>query len=144
MSKDKKKSSKGKFIAGALVGATLGVLFAPKKGSETRKQLKEKLNEMITKVKDLDMKEVKETIENKVNEIKHELEDLDREKVFKIAKNKATALKNKAEDLFNYAVEKGTPVLEKTASAIREKTIEVTKEILAKLEKQQENAKEEN
>lgn len=144
MSKDKKKSSKGKFIAGALVGATLGVLFAPKKGSETRKQLKEKLNEMITKVKDLDMKEVKETIENKVNEIKHELEDLDREKVFKIAKNKATSLKNKAEDLFNYAVEKGTPVLEKTASAIREKTIEVTKEILAKLEKQQENAKEEN
>lgn len=144
MSKDKKKSSKGKFIAGALVGATLGVLFAPKKGSETRKQLKEKLNEMITKVKDLDMKEVKENIENKVNEIKHELEDLDREKVFKIAKNKATALKNKAEDLFNYAVEKGTPVLEKTASAIREKTIEVTKEILVKLEKQQEKAKEEN
>lgn len=144
MSKNKKKGSKGKFIAGALVGATLGVLFAPKKGSETRKQLKEKLNEMITKVKDLDMKEVKETIENKVNEIKQELEDLDREKVFKIAKNKAVALKNKAEDLFNYAVEKGTPVLEKTASAIREKTIVVTKEILAKLEKQQENAKEEN
>ncbi len=131
----KKKSSKGKFIAGALVGAALGILFAPKKGSETRKELKNKLNEMINKVKDLDMEEVKTNIEMKVVEIKTELEDLDKEKVLKIAKKKASDLKAKAEDLFNYAVEKGTPVLEKTASAIREKTIEVTKEILNKLEK---------
>ena len=144
MSKEKKKSSKGKFVVGALVGATLGVLFAPKKGSETRKQLKDKLNEMIAKVKDLDVKEVKENIEKKVNEIKAELEDLDKEKALQIAKKKATQLKEKAEDLFNYAVEKGTPVLEKTASAIREKTITVTKEILAKLEKQQEESKKED
>ena len=33
----KKKSGVGKFILGALVGAGLGVLFAPKAGSETRK-----------------------------------------------------------------------------------------------------------
>lgn len=144
MSKNKKKGSKGRFIAGALVGATLGILFAPRKGSETRKQLKEKLNEMLSKVKDLDLQDVKATIEMKVVEIKSELEDLDKEKVFKIAKEKANALKKKAEELFNYAVEKGTPVLEKTASAIREKTIVVTKEILEKLEKQQEKAKGEN
>ena len=134
MSKEK-KNSKGKFIAGALVGAALGVLFAPKKGSETRKQLKEKLNEMVDKVKKLDMEDVKTTVEVKVAEIKSGLEDLDKEKVLKFAKEKAKFLKEKAEDLFNYAVEKGTPVLEKTASAIREKTIEVTKEVLNKLEK---------
>ena len=134
MSKEK-KNSKGKFIVGALVGAALGVLFAPKKGSETRKQLKEKLNEMVDKVKKLDMEDVKTTVEVKVAEIKSGLEDLDKEKVLKFAKEKAKFLKEKAEDLFNYAVEKGTPVLEKTASAIREKTIEVTKEVLNKLEK---------
>ena len=39
MSKDKKKSGFGKFVAGAAIGAALGVLFAPKKGSETRKDL---------------------------------------------------------------------------------------------------------
>lgn len=135
MSKEKKKGSKGKFILGALVGASLGVLFAPKKGSETRKELKEKLNEMVNKVKNLDMDDVKLTIETKVSEIKNGLEDLDKEKVLKFAKKKAGELKEKAEELFNYAVEKGTPVLEKTASAIREKTIVVTKEILTKLEK---------
>ena len=37
MSKDKKKSGLGKFVLGAAVGAAVGVLLAPKKGSETRK-----------------------------------------------------------------------------------------------------------
>lgn len=40
-----------------------------------------------------------------------------------------------AEELVDYAVEKGTPVLENAANAIREKAIDVTKEVLAKLEK---------
>ena len=42
-----KKSGMGKFVVGAALGAGLGVLFAPKKGSETRRELKEKLDEFI-------------------------------------------------------------------------------------------------
>ena len=76
-------------------------------------------------------------IEMKVTEIKNELEDLDKEKVLKIAKKQASNLKDKADELVNYAIEKGTPVLEKAADAIREKTIVVTKEILNKLEKEE-------
>ena len=41
-----------------------------------------------------------------------------------------------AEELVEYAVEKGTPVLEKTADSVRQKAIEVTKEVLNKLEKE--------
>ena len=63
------------------------------------------------------------------------MNDLDKEKVFKIAKKKAKDIQAMAEELVDYAVEKGTPVLEKTANSIREKAIEVTKEVLAKLEK---------
>ena len=33
----------GKFVAGAAIGAGLGLLFAPKKGKELRKNLKNKL-----------------------------------------------------------------------------------------------------
>ena len=137
MSKDckKKKSGVGKFLTGAFIGAGLGVLLAPKKGSETRKELKEKFDEMIAKAKDIDIEEVKQNIENKVEEIKKDLEDLDKEKVKKIAIKKAEDIKNKTEELVDYAVEKGTPVLEKTANSIREKAIIVTKEVLDKLEK---------
>ena len=90
---------------------------------------------MIAKAKDIDIEEVKQNIENKVEEIKKDLEDLDKEKVKKIAIKKAEDIKNKTEELVDYAVEKGTPVLEKTANSIREKAIIVTKEVLDKLEK---------
>ena len=122
---------------GAAVGAAVGVLLAPKKGSETRKDLKNKLDDLVNKAKELNMEDVKFAIEMKVTEIKNELEDLDKEKVLKIAKKQASNLKDKADELVNYAIEKGTPVLEKAADAIREKTIVVTKEILNKLEKEE-------
>ncbi len=130
-----KRSGFGKFLAGAVVGAGLGVLFAPKKGIETRRELKTKIDELIEKAKNIDIKEVQETIENKIKEITAELADLDKEKVLKIAKKKARVLKAKVDELVKLAIEKGTPILEKTANEVREKTVEVLEDIIFKLEK---------
>lgn len=129
-----KKSGMGKFVAGAAIGAGLGVLFAPKKGSETRRELKAKIDELVASIKDIDMGEVKAEFEDKIDEIQRELKDLDKEKVMKIAKKKASDLKKKAEDLVDLAIEKGTPVLRDAAEEVRLKTIDVTKEVLKKLE----------
>lgn len=137
----KKKSGCGKFILGALVGAGLGVLFAPKAGSETRQELKEKMNKLVNKAKEIDMEDVKDKISITVDQIRDELNDLDREKVLKIAKEKGAAIKNKCEDLVEYVKEKGTPVLEKAANEVRLKTIDAVKEILEKLEATDKKAK---
>lgn len=130
----KKKKGFGKFLAGALVGAGLGVLFAPKKGSETRKELKLKMDELICKLKEVDVDEVRNEVECKITEIKNELADLDKEKVLKIAKRKANQIQDMASELVSYVKEKGNPVLEELALSVKEKAINVTKEVLNKLE----------
>lgn len=137
MSKEKKCSGLGKFALGAAIGAGLGILFAPKKGSETREDLKKKINELLAKVKEIDAEDVKEAIETKIAEIRDELEDLDKEKALKIAKQKAADIKEKSEELVNLAVEKGTPVLQKAADEVRQKAIVVVKEVLKRLEKEE-------
>ncbi len=139
--KNKKKSGAGKFILGALVGAGLGVLFAPKAGSETRRELKEKMAELLKKTKEIDMDEVKEKITLKIEEIKEELSDLDREKVLKIAKEKGNDIKDKCGELVQLAKEKGTPILEKAANEVREKAIDAVREILERLEAADRKAK---
>lgn len=136
----KKKSGLGKFVLGAAVGAAVGVLFAPKKGSETRAELKVKLNELAEKAKNLKANDVKIYIEDKIDEIKIALDELDKEKVLTFAKEKAEQINKKTDELVKYVVEKGTPVMEKTATAIKEKASLVIKDVLKRLEKEDKTA----
>ena len=130
----KKNSGIGKFVAGALVGAGLGVLFAPKSGKETRADIKKKLDEIVEQAKALKAEDVKEMILKKVDELQEELKTLDKEKVLKIAKQKAKKIQKKAEDLYKLAVAKGTPVLEKTTKELKEATANALQKIVDMLE----------
>lgn len=132
-----KKKGCGKFLFGAAIGAGLGLLFAPKKGSDMREDLKKQLDKLLNQIKDIDTEEVKKEFDKRVNEIKNELADLDKEKALDLAKEKALVLKDKVEDLVDLAVEKGTPVLRDAAEELRVKAIAVTKDVLRKLEKEE-------
>ena len=129
-----KKKGFGKLALGAAIGAGLGVWFAPKSGKETRADLKKKFDDVVNQAKDIDIEEVKENIMNSVNELQQELADLDKEKVLKIAKQKAVKIQKKAEELYQLAVEKGTPVLEKSVKELKQATADALKKIVDKLE----------
>ena len=128
-----KKSGLGKFLLGAGIGVGLGILFAHKSGKETRADLKKKMDNLIEKAKNIDIEEVKATIEAKVNEIKEDLKNLDKETVAEKVKVGAKKIKKKAEDLVQYAVKKGTPVIEAAAREVKESTIKTLESITAKL-----------
>ena len=132
-----KKSGLGKFLLGAGIGVGLGILFAPKSGKETRADLKKKMDNLLEKVKNIDVEEVKQTIEEKVREIKEDLKNLDKETVAAKIKEQAKKIRKKADELVTYAVEKGTPVIEAAAREVKESTIKALEAINNKLKDEQ-------
>ena len=135
------KKGFGRFALGAGIGAALGVLFAPKKGEDTRTELKQKIDELTAKVKSMDAEEVKTTVEDKIEELREGIENLNKEQVLAEAKKQAKKLQAKAEELVEYAIDKGTPVVEKSANAVREKVIEASKQVIDKLSEEKPKTK---
>ena len=127
-------SKKCGFLKGAVIGATLGLLFAPKSGKETRENLSNSLKGLLDKVKGMDKEEVKDKLEKKIEEIENEIKDLDKEKVLSIAKEKSLVLKGKVEELVLLAKESGKPVIENAAKSVKKELASVTRKVLEKLE----------
>lgn len=135
MRKNNKKSGLKKFAFGAVIGAGLGMLFAPKKGSETRKELKDKLNSLVLKAKDLKQEDVKSVIEKKVIDIQNAIDELDSETILSSAKNQAKKVQKLIKELTSFVAEKSVPAIDKTLDIIKEKSDIVINDVLKRLEK---------
>ncbi|MFV0498742.1 MAG: YtxH domain-containing protein [Bacilli bacterium] len=91
------------FLSGAVIGVVGGLLFAPKKGSDLRKDIKISADNVYEKVVSFDYSEKKDMLKNKVDSFKDSIQGLDKDKVKDISLESLDALKSKAEDLVNVA-----------------------------------------
>ena len=134
-------SKKGNFLLGAGLGVGLGLLFAPKSGKETRKDLAKAFDELVEKAKEIDVEEVKNAIVVKTRELENMIKDLDKETAKQLIVDKSREVKIKAQELVDLALEKGTPIVEKTAKEVKSKTAEILKSTASKLEDEPETPK---
>ena len=65
---ERKASGLGKFALGALIGAGLGILFAPEKGVDTRQKIKDILREKGIKLNRSEMDELVDKIASEVKD----------------------------------------------------------------------------
>ena len=109
--------------------------------AKTKRELKEKMLDLVSRAKELSISDISKMIEERIAEIRRDLNDLDKEKVLKIAKRKSEDIKRKCQELVDLAIEKGTPVLKDAAIDVRDKTIDVMQDIIKKLENLEANTK---
>lgn len=123
------------FLCGFAIGTGIGILFAPKSGRETRKELKESLDKLVASIKDLDKEEIKDILILKITDIKTSLEELDKETILENAKDLVKKIKIKLGELKILVVNNTTPYVEACNEKFRESTINLLNKMVARLEK---------
>ena len=91
----------GKFIAGVGIGTVVGMLLAPKKGSELRQNLKDKSQELYDKAQNMTKEDIESLVNNTIDEIKQAIEEFDLDEFKETTCAKLSNLKDKLEQLAN-------------------------------------------
>ena len=89
----------GKLIAGIGIGTVIGMLCAPKKGSELRKDIKDKSKDLYDKAQNISKEDIQELINNTIDEIKLAIDEFDADEFKENAGQKINEVKSKLEEL---------------------------------------------
>lgn len=89
----------GKLIAGIGIGTVIGMLCAPKKGSELRKDIKDKSKDLYDKAQNISKEDIQELINNTIDEIKLAIDEFDAGEFKENAGKKINEVKSKLEEL---------------------------------------------
>jgi len=119
---------------GAIIGGILGILFAPKKGSETRAQIKMTFVNLKDKLMNIDEESIKKHIEKKLDYIDVELAKLEMFDSFKKAKKQAKKVVKEINKLIDYTKKKGMSEFEDLILDLKDKASEISEEILTNLD----------
>ena len=134
MKKDKTKVLAA-LTGGALLGAGIGVLFAPNKGSETRKKIKESFINLQKKVSSIDEESIQDYVNKKLDEIDREINKLELTNEYKKAKRQAKRVIKKIDKLISYMSKKGLDEFEDLIEDLKDKANDISEEILSNIEK---------
>lgn len=132
MKKDKVKIV-GAMVGSALIGGAAGILFAPKKGSETREDIKNTINNILEKTKAIDKDSIKKYVEKRLEELNKDLVKLDELDSYKKAKKQAKKIIKKIDKLIKYTTKKGISDFDDLVNELKEKAEEISEEILTDL-----------
>ena len=122
----KKTGIIGALVGGTIIGATAGVLLAPKSGKETRKDIVKKAKKITNKVKTLEIEDIKTYITEKVAEIEKYLKNLEKEKD---AKRKITKIQKEVKKLGDNIKDNAEETYQNMVNGLKEKVDEVSKKI---------------
>ena len=89
----------GKFITGLGMGALIGMLLAPKKGSELRSDFKDKSQELYDKAQNMTKDDVETLINDTIEEIKIKIDEFDVEDFKETIGEKLSEVKDKLDNL---------------------------------------------
>lgn len=130
------KKQTGKLLTalgvGTLLGASAGILFAPRKGSETRKMIKNSMANLYSKLSNINNKDVQKYVENKLANIELEIAKLDTTLEFKKAKRQAKKVTKKIDKLIKYTKKKNIGDFIKFLNELKEKSNNISEEVLTK------------
>ncbi len=130
------QSKFGHFLTGALIGVGLGVLLAPKAGTETRENLRKSFKDLTDTIKNIDIERTKIDFLQRLSNIQEELAKLNANEAVKEIQAKSLMIEKECDELVKESQKEELPSVEKAALEMKQKTKALADEMIEKIEKE--------